>query len=85
MTYAVVAPEHPLLDALTTEEHRAAVEELRRRAAVTSDIDRTIESELGSLDKRGAFTGSRVINPFTGTPHGLRHRRHHGGSGRGRA
>src|SRR6202034_4419817 len=61
MTYAVVAPEHPLLDALTTEEHRRAVEELRRRAAVTSDIDRTIESELGSLDKRGAFTGSRVI------------------------
>ena len=67
MTYAVVAPEHPLLDALTTEDHRAAVEELRQRAAVTSDIDRTIESELGSLDKRGAFTGSRVINPFTGT------------------
>jgi leucyl-tRNA synthetase len=67
MTYAVVAPEHPLLDALTTEEQRVAVEVLRKRAAVTSDIDRTMATELGSLDKRGAFTGSRVVNPFTGT------------------
>src|SRR5271154_2096258 len=49
MTYAVVAPEHPWLDAPTPPDRWAAVEELRQRAAVTSDIDRTIESELGSL------------------------------------
>jgi leucyl-tRNA synthetase len=67
MTYAVVAPEHPMLDLLTTEAQRSEVEALRSRAAVTSDIERTMESELGSLDKRGAFTGSRVGNPFTGT------------------
>ena len=33
MTYAVVAPEHPLVDVLTTAEHRTEVEDLRARAA----------------------------------------------------
>jgi leucyl-tRNA synthetase len=67
MTYAVVAPEHPLLDALTTDSQRNEVEALRRRAATTSDIIRTAAGDPAALDKRGAFTGSRVINPFTGT------------------
>ena len=69
MTYAVVAPEHPMLDALTTDEHRASVEDLRRRAAVETDIERTATGEGGAaLEKRGAFTGSHVTNPFTGRP-----------------
>jgi leucyl-tRNA synthetase len=67
MTYAVVAPEHPLLDLLTTDECRAPVEDLRARAAASSDIERLSESSSG-LAKRGAFTGSSVINPFTGQP-----------------
>ncbi len=62
MTYAVLAPEHALVDALTTPEQRDAVEELRRRASSESDLER-ISSE-GTLDKRGAFTGSYCINPF---------------------
>jgi leucyl-tRNA synthetase len=66
VTYAVVAPEHPLLDALTTEEQRAAVRELVERAARSSDIERSATLEAGgALDKRGAFTGSYVVNPFT--------------------
>ncbi|HEY5244632.1 MAG TPA: leucine--tRNA ligase [Acidimicrobiales bacterium] len=69
MTYAVVAPEHPLVDALTTPEHAAAVAELRDAAALETEIERTASAEGGkALDKRGAFTGSYVENPFTGQP-----------------
>ncbi|MGO9455763.1 MAG: leucine--tRNA ligase [Acidimicrobiales bacterium] len=69
MTYAVVAPEHPLVDELTGAEHRAAVDDLRRRAAAESEIERTATSDgPGTLEKRGAFTGSHVQNPFTGEP-----------------
>ena len=68
MTYAVVAPEHPMVDELTTPEHRLEVEELRTRAASSTDVERMSESGGLSLFKRGAFTGSSVVNPFTGTP-----------------
>jgi leucyl-tRNA synthetase len=68
MTYAVVAPEHPLVDELTTPEHRAEVDDLRTRAAASTDVERMSESGSASLAKRGAFTGSSVVNPFTGTP-----------------
>ena len=68
MTYAVVAPEHPMVDELTTSEHRADVNALRKRAAASTDVERMSESGAVSLAKRGAFTGSSVVNPFTGTP-----------------
>ncbi|MGC8472343.1 MAG: leucine--tRNA ligase [Acidimicrobiales bacterium] len=67
MTYAVMAPEHPLVDELTTAECRAAVEELRARVASETDIERTANTEGGpALEKRGARTGSYVVNPFSG-------------------
>ncbi len=71
MTYAVVAPEHPLVGSLTTDEQRDAVEEVRALAAAASDMERQAGlggSSPASLAKRGAFTGSYVINPFTGAP-----------------
>ena len=68
MTYAVIAPEHPLLDALTTDAQRAAVDELRQRAIQETDIERMAEGDPAALDKRGAFTGTHVINPFNGEP-----------------
>jgi leucyl-tRNA synthetase len=68
MTYAVVAPEHPLVDALTTPEHQAEVAALRSRAAASTDVERMSESGALGLAKRGAFTGSSVINPFTNRP-----------------
>jgi len=68
MTYAVVAPEHPLVDALTTPEHRADVDALRARAAASTDVERMSESGSATLSKRGAFTGSSVVNPFTRRP-----------------
>jgi leucyl-tRNA synthetase len=67
MTYAVVAPEHPMVDALTTPDHVADVDALRARAAASTDVERMSESGAASLAKRGAFTGSSVVNPFTGT------------------
>ncbi len=69
MTYAVIAPEHPLVDELTTADQRPAVEELRRRVEGETDIERMAEGDdPAGLDKRGAFTGSHVVNPFTGSP-----------------
>jgi leucyl-tRNA synthetase len=67
MTYAVMAPEHPLVDELTAPECREAVEDLRRRVATETEIERTASVEGGAaLDKRGAFTGTYVRNPFNG-------------------
>ena len=69
VTYAVVAPEHPLLADLTTDEQRAVVEELVGRATQASELERTASSDAGAgLDKRGAFTGSHVVNPFNNEP-----------------
>ncbi|HAM02779.1 MAG TPA: leucine--tRNA ligase, partial [Acidimicrobiaceae bacterium] len=62
MTYAVVAPEHPLVDVLTTEARRQAVDELRTAAGRATELERT----SGLTDKRGADTGGKVVNPFTG-------------------
>jgi leucyl-tRNA synthetase len=65
ITYAVVAPEHPLLESLTTAEQKASVDTLVAYASSASEMERTASSDAGAgLDKRGAFTGSYVINPF---------------------
>ncbi|HVC70270.1 MAG TPA: leucine--tRNA ligase [Acidimicrobiales bacterium] len=67
MTYAVVAPEHPLVDIITTDAQRAAVDEVRTSAARVTEHERmSTEVEGQSLAKRGAFTGGYVVNPFTG-------------------
>ena len=66
MTYAVVAPEHPLVPALTTDDQREAVAEFVERVRKETDIERM--SAEGPLEKRGVYTGSDVTNPFTGQP-----------------
>ena len=68
MTYAVMAPEHPLVDELTADGQRPVVEELRRRAGQETDIERMAEGDATTLGKRGAFTGTNVVNPFNGQP-----------------
>ena len=68
VTYAVIAPEHPMLDELTVEAERERVGALVARAVGASELERTTSSEAASLDKRGAFTGSFVVNPFTNEP-----------------
>src|SRR4051794_17086690 len=64
MTYVVLAPEHPLVPAITTAEHREKVEAFVEQVRRESDIDRL--STEGALDKRGVFTGSYAVNPFNG-------------------
>ncbi len=64
MTYAVVAPEHPVVPQLTTDDQRETVEAFVAHVAVESELDRL--SSDGGLDKRGVFTGSYAVNPFTG-------------------
>ena len=67
ITYAVIAPEHPLLDELTTDDERDNVAALVERASKESEVVRTASSEGGAaLEKRGAFTGSYVVNPMNG-------------------
>lgn len=61
-TYMVLAPEHPLVERITAEPHRAAVNTYREAASRKSDIDRT---DLAKT-KTGVFTGGRVINPVNG-------------------
>lgn len=61
-TYMVIAPEHPLVDALTTLSQQGAVTEYRKLAAAKSDLDRT---DLNK-EKTGIFTGSFAVNPATG-------------------
>jgi leucyl-tRNA synthetase len=58
-TYMVLAPEHPLVEKVTTVEQRAAVAAYREAAAKKSELDRT---DLAK-EKTGVFTGGYAINP----------------------
>ena len=58
-TYMVFAPEHALVDQITTPEHAAAVEAYRKVVGSKSDLERT---ELAK-EKSGVFTGAFAINP----------------------
>ncbi|MBX3749582.1 MAG: leucine--tRNA ligase [Opitutaceae bacterium] len=62
-TYMVLAPEHPLVPALTSAAQKEAVEAYRRRTAAKSDVERMSES---AKEKSGVFTGSYAINPVNG-------------------
>ncbi|MGI9176809.1 MAG: leucine--tRNA ligase [Pirellulales bacterium] len=64
VTFMVIAPEHPLLDAITVPSQRATITAYRDAAARKSDLDRT---DL-AREKSGVFTGAHVIHPLTGRP-----------------
>lgn len=61
-TYAVLAPEHPLVDKITTPEQAQAVADYKHQASLKSDLART---DLAK-EKTGAFTGAYAINPVNG-------------------
>ena len=61
-TYMVLAPEHRVVDDITTEEQWPAVREYREKTARKSDLERT---EL-SKEKSGVFTGAYALNPVNG-------------------
>ncbi|HWI58524.1 MAG TPA: class I tRNA ligase family protein, partial [Bacillota bacterium] len=63
-TYMVLAPEHRLVEVITTPEQRAAVQSYKAEVSKKSDLERT---ELAK-EKSGVFTGAHALNPVNGQP-----------------
>ena len=61
-TYMVLAPEHALVDTITSADQRDAVNAYIKQAANKSDLQRT---DLAK-EKTGVFTGAYAINPVNG-------------------
>ncbi len=60
--YMVLAPEHPLVKQITTDEHRDAVRAYVQEASRKSELERSAETK----EKTGVFTGAYAINPVNG-------------------
>ncbi|NWN98477.1 MAG: leucine--tRNA ligase [Bacillus sp. (in: Bacteria)] len=61
-TYAVLAPEHVLVEKITTAEQKDAVEAYLKEVQTKSDLERT---DLAK-EKTGVFTGAYAVNPASG-------------------
>ena len=59
-TFLVLSPEHPLLEELTVEEQKKAVQEYKKQVQSMSDVDRK-----AGENKTGVFIGSYALHPFT--------------------
>lgn len=62
VAYVVLAPEHPLVSVITSDECRASVEAYQEASKAKSDLERT---ELNK-EKSGVATGAYAIHPITG-------------------
>lgn len=62
VTYTVFAPEHELIEKITTPEQKEAVETYKKQVELKSELERT---DLAK-DKTGVFTGAYAINPING-------------------
>ena len=58
-TYCVLAPEHKLVDIITTDEHKEEVAKYKEACSLKNEMERT---ELNK-EKTGVFTGAYAINP----------------------
>ncbi len=63
-TFMVLAPEHPLVDTLTTTEQRPAVDEYLRYVSSRTERERQADAKKVT----GVFTGAMATNPITGSP-----------------
>mgnify|MGYP002628324881 FL=1 len=61
-SFMVISPEHPLVDALTTSDNKAAVDAYRIVASSKNQIDRQDDTR----EKTGVFTGTFATNPVNG-------------------
>jgi leucyl-tRNA synthetase len=61
-TFMVLAPEHPLVERLTTDEYQEVVHQYVHESVRLSDIQR----EAMDKEKTGVFTGGYAINPVNG-------------------
>lgn len=59
-TFMVLAPEHPLVNQITTEENKAEVEAYQKVTQAKSEVQRQQDADK---EKTGVFTGSYAINP----------------------
>ena len=62
-TFIVLAPEHKIIQTITTEGQKEAVEDYIQKSSLKSSVDRMADKE-----KTGVFTGSYAINPLTKKP-----------------
>lgn len=61
-TFMVLAPEHPLVEMITTPEQAAAVAEYKAQVGRKTELERTADDK----EKTGVFTGGYVVNPVSG-------------------
>ncbi len=59
-TYMVLAPEHPLVNQISSPEKKVQVQDYQRKTSLKSEMDRGIDK-----DKTGIFTGAYAVNPAT--------------------
>lgn len=62
-TYMVLAPEHPLVDIVTTSNQKAEVESYRKQTNKKSELDRQLDAE--QKEKTGVFTGAYALHPIS--------------------
>ena len=62
VSYLVLAPEHPLVRELTTDECREAVQKYLEQSSRKTELER----QMAEKTKTGVPTGSYVVNPFNG-------------------
>ena len=62
VSFMVLAPEHPLVDLITTEAYKTAIEDYKKTASLKSERDR--QSDVKNIS--GQFTGAYALHPFTG-------------------
>jgi leucyl-tRNA synthetase len=62
VSFMVLAPEHPLVDQITTNEFRAEIEKYKKEASLKSERDR--QADVKNIS--GQFTGAYALHPFTG-------------------
>ena len=63
-TYCVLAPEHRLIDLITTPEQKSEIEAYKKECASKSELERTSLNK----EKTGVFTGAYAINPVNQKP-----------------
>jgi leucyl-tRNA synthetase len=61
-TFMVVAPEHPIVKIITSDEHKEAVGNYVKAAQAKSDVER----QETNREKTGVFTGAYALNPVNG-------------------
>ena len=64
MTFAVLAPEHPLLSRIVSPERRAEVEAYVDRSRTVTEVER----QNTERQRDGVWTGAQALNPVTGRP-----------------